>query len=198
MQKVFEKILERLEELSKAFPTDSKDEYFRGNGVAYKNSKDIVEQMYKEHNNGWIPCNSDKKPKENEVVELTFFNSAGIHVGEATYKGNAYFYVTDTTFGYYEEQYDNPIAWQPLLKPCTEQHDIKILPQYYEDVISGKKSFEIRKNDRDYKVGDVFVLREWDSDHGYTGRSYANVIKYVLKDCPEYGLQDGYCIFGWK
>ena len=37
MQKVFEKILERLEELSKAFPTDSKDEYFRGNGVAYKN-----------------------------------------------------------------------------------------------------------------------------------------------------------------
>ena len=31
-----------------------------------------------------------------------------------------------------------------------------------------------------------------------TGKSYANVIKYVLKDCHEYGLMDGYCIFGWK
>lgn len=77
------------------------------------------------------------------------------------------------------------------------KHDLKILPQYYDDVMMEKKCFELRKNDRDYQVGDVFLLREWNPEKGYTGRWYANVIEYVLKDCPEYGLQEGYCIFGW-
>ena len=77
------------------------------------------------------------------------------------------------------------------------KHDLKILPQFYDDVMKEKKCFELRKNDRDYQVGDIFLLREWTSEHGYTGRWYVNVIEYVLKDCPEYGLQDGFCIFGW-
>ena len=32
------------------------------------------------------------------------------------------------------------------------EHELKIYPQYFEDVISGKKKFEIRKNDRKYDV----------------------------------------------
>lgn len=76
-------------------------------------------------------------------------------------------------------------------------HDLKILPQYFEDVISGKKKFELRKNDRDYKVGDMFVLREWNPEKGYTGRDFIHCIGYILKDCPEFGLMDGYVIFGW-
>lgn len=64
----------------------------------------------------WIPC-SERLPEENEVVILTFRNGAGLHVGEATYKKKMFFYVTDTGFGYYEEVYKSPIAWQPLPKP---------------------------------------------------------------------------------
>lgn len=77
------------------------------------------------------------------------------------------------------------------------KHDLKILPEYFEAVVSGKKKFELRKNDRNYKVGDIFILREWMPEKGYTGRDYIQSIEYILKDCPEYGLMDGYIIFGW-
>lgn len=77
------------------------------------------------------------------------------------------------------------------------KHDLKILPKYYDDVMMEKKCFELRLNDRDYQVGDIFLLREYIPEYGYTGRWYVNTIQYVLKDCPEYGLKDGYCIFGW-
>lgn len=33
-------------------------------------------------------------------------------------------------------------------------HELKILPEYYEEVKCGNKNFELRKNDRDYKVYD--------------------------------------------
>ena len=75
-----------------------------------------MERSERYYSGGWIAC-KDRLPKENEVVILTFQNSAGIHVGEATYKNNLFFYVTDTEFGYYEEVYKNPIAWQPLPQP---------------------------------------------------------------------------------
>lgn len=76
------------------------------------------------------------------------------------------------------------------------KHDLKILPTYFEAVTKGRKNFELRKNDRDFKVGDIFVLREW-KDGEYTGRYYIGSIGYVLQNCSEYGLQDGYCIFSW-
>ena len=66
--------------------------------------------------NGWIPV-EECLPEENQEVQLTFENSAGVHVGEATYKNNMFFYVTDTQFGYYEEVYKCPVAWKPKDKP---------------------------------------------------------------------------------
>ncbi|WP_331384989.1 DUF3850 domain-containing protein [Bacillus badius] len=42
------------------------------------------------------------------------------------------------------------------------KHELKIYPQYFKAVVSGKKSFEIRKNDRDFKVGDTLLLHEFD------------------------------------
>ena len=41
-------------------------------------------------------------------------------------------------------------------------HELKILPEYFKAQKAGKKNFEIRKNDRDYKVGDKLVLTEYD------------------------------------
>lgn len=76
------------------------------------------------------------------------------------------------------------------------KHDLKILPSYFKDVSSGAKKFGLRKNDRDYQPGDIFILREWDG-RKYTGRYFVQSIGYVLKDCLEYGLMEGYCIFGW-
>ena len=68
-------------------------------------------------------------------------------------------------------------------------HDIKILPDYFEAVLKGKKNFEIRKNDRDYKPGDVLMLREWDNE--YTGRVIEKSVAWVMYNDKDM-LKEGY------
>lgn len=72
----------------------------------------------------------------------------------------------------------------------------KILPEYFEAVVSDKKKFEIRKDEDDLQIGDVVALAEWDG-HGFTGQRVKREIKYILRNIPEYGLMPGYVIFGW-
>lgn len=45
-------------------------------------------------------------------------------------------------------------------------HNLKIKPCYFKDVVSGVKTFEVRFNDRNFKMGDILVLEEFD-DRGY-------------------------------
>lgn len=78
----------------------------------------------------------------------------------------------------------------------SDTHELKILPQYFQAVWNGSKNFELRKNDRDYKVGDCLVLREY-RDGTYTGSFLKVVITYILKDCAEYGLNKDYCILSF-
>lgn len=75
------------------------------------------------------------------------------------------------------------------------EHELKILPQFYNAVISNRKTFEIRKDDRDYQVGDRILLREFDGEK-YTNRKTRRIITYILREAKEYGLEDGYCILG--
>jgi hypothetical protein len=44
------------------------------------------------------------------------------------------------------------------------KHVLKILPQHYNNVASGTKTFEIRKNDRAFQKGDSVILRAWDNE----------------------------------
>ena len=74
-------------------------------------------------------------------------------------------------------------------------HELKILPQYFQSVWNGTKTFELRKDDRDYQRGDILVLREWDSG-SYTGSAVCVKVTYILQDAEKYGLQDGYIIMG--
>ena len=74
-------------------------------------------------------------------------------------------------------------------------HELKIKPEYFLPVFNRRKNFELRKNDRGFQVGDEIVFKEFDGQK-YTGGFVSRTITYVLKDCPEYGLQDGYCILG--
>ena len=69
----------------------------------------------------------------------------------------------------------------------------KILPEYFKAVHHREKTFELRKDDSDYQVGDMLRLREWDGGK-YTGNITFKQITYILRDCPEYGLMPGYCI----
>jgi hypothetical protein len=40
-------------------------------------------------------------------------------------------------------------------------HELKLNSEYFPLVREGIKTFEIRKNDRDFRVGDILRLREW-------------------------------------
>jgi ASC-1-like (ASCH) protein len=58
----------------------------------------------------------------------------------------------------------------------------KIWPGYYEDLISGKKKFELRLNDFEINEGDVLVLEEWSPEtKEYTGRKLEKRVTYVRK-----------------
>lgn len=75
-------------------------------------------------------------------------------------------------------------------------HELKILPQYYYDILENQKRFELRKDDRDYQVDDILALEEWDGEK-FTGNFVQIRIRYILRNCPEYGLKAGYCILGF-
>lgn len=71
-------------------------------------------------------------------------------------------------------------------------HDLKILPEYFEAVLKGVKTFELRKNDRNFKTEDMLKLREY-SNGEYTGREVLKRVTYILEG-GSYGLEEGYVI----
>jgi ParB family chromosome partitioning protein len=72
-------------------------------------------------------------------------------------------------------------------------HDVKLGTTFFDDVKTGRKTFELRKNDRGYKEGDTIVMHEY-NDGTTTGRTIEKKIVYMLEDFT--GLEDGYCILG--
>lgn len=72
-------------------------------------------------------------------------------------------------------------------------HDVKLGTTFFDDVKTGHKTFELRKNDRGYKEGDTIVMHEY-KDGTTTGRTIEKKIVYMLEDFT--GLEDGYCILG--
>ncbi len=71
------------------------------------------------------------------------------------------------------------------------KHKLKIHPQYFKEVCTGKKSFEIRKNDRGFQVGDKLILCEFDPDNQeHTGRVVERKITYIT----DYAQQEGYVV----
>lgn len=78
---------------------------------------------------------------------------------------------------------------------ASKIHELKIMPKYFDEVIKGSKTFEIRRNDRDFEVGDRLLLREH-TGRGYTGCNVRVLVTYVLKDFE--GVKDGFCVMGIK
>lgn len=76
----------------------------------------------------------------------------------------------------------------------------KILPEYFELVLIGKKRYDFRLADFDIKEGDVLVLKEWDKEtQSFTGREIEKNVSYVGRtkcdttwpqaDIDKYGYQ---------
>ena len=71
----------------------------------------------------------------------------------------------------------------------TYFHELKLEAEEFEVLASGAKTFEIRLNDRNYKVGDLLILREWTPLFFYTGREGHKYITHILHS--EY-IKEGY------
>ena len=84
-------------------------------------------------------------------------------------------------------------------------HKKKVWPEYFDLILSGKKTFELRLADWECKEGDIIVLREWDpTTKKYTGRELEKEVTYVrkTKDFPFFSQEDidkyGYQIISFK
>ena len=81
------------------------------------------------------------------------------------------------------------------------QHELKSWPDFFHPVFTGVKNFELRNNDRKFKVGDTIILMEYDDRAGkYTGRKLRKRITYMIDGIgpgcitPVKGLARGYVI----
>lgn len=84
-----------------------------------------------------------------------------------------------------------------------EIHELKTWPKYFKQVRAGIKTFELRKFDRDYKVGDILKLKEYRfTDPGnlsvgeYSGDEIKVEVTSIItsEEGSVFGLADGYCI----
>ncbi len=65
-------------------------------------------------------------------------------------------------------------------------HELKTWPAYYAAVVSGHKTFEARKNDRGFCVGDFLLLKEFDPlTRVFSGNSVLVRVTYIL-DSPQF------------
>lgn len=81
----------------------------------------------------------------------------------------------------------------------SQQHDLKIWPTYFDAVADGLKTFELRRDDRGFRAGDVLLLREWNPNtEVYTGRTIRCHVDYLLNGTPELGLLRGFAIMAIK
>ena len=64
-------------------------------------------------------------------------------------------------------------------------HELKIWPEYYKAVRDGRKTFEIRNNDRNFKIGDYLTLKEYDPETAnYTGEELTVSVPYIMDNQP--------------
>lgn len=103
---------------------------------------------------------------------------------------------------YEEYWFEQPVDLAELLISQREEtkgrvtlpsiHHLKTWPRVFEEVYCGNKSFELRKDDRGFKLGDILNLQEWDPEtEEYSDRYVCKVISYVLQEWPD-ALMPGY------
>jgi hypothetical protein len=79
-------------------------------------------------------------------------------------------------------------------------HELKSWSRFFRPIVAGERTHELRRNDRDYRVGDRLLLREYDPDSkAYTGsHCEADITSMTSRDVPcavsDEGLNPDFCI----
>ena len=87
-------------------------------------------------------------------------------------------------------------AGSASLDRAPKTHALKTWPSFYVEVAGGRKTFEMRKADRDFQFGDILRLREWEpKTEKYTGRACYRRVTYIMRG-PAFGLEAGWVVLG--
>ncbi len=74
------------------------------------------------------------------------------------------------------------------------KHELKIFTEHFNQIWNGTKKCEIRKNDRDFKVHDALILREYlQKSNEYTNHSIWAEITHIIQG-GQFGLDNNYCV----
>lgn len=75
-------------------------------------------------------------------------------------------------------------------------HFLKTWSKYFAAVKDGSKRFEVRRDDRHFKVDDLLHLEEWDLEKEQkTGEFILCRVTYKL-DGGAFGIAPGFCVLG--
>jgi hypothetical protein len=77
---------------------------------------------------------------------------------------------------------------------------VKCWPDYFEAIMSGEKTFDVRRDDRGYQKGDVLVVQKYQIGEGYI-RDYntmktaevRRLITWILTG-GQFGIEPGYVV----
>lgn len=119
MQEVFEKIIEKLDELIDCNPIDG---YEKGKNCAVSEAIEIVKQEAAEHNNGWISC-SERLPKVEDLHEKSVDDCTCYLIQRRCGIMDVAHYIKVYGEPYFEAnsiKMKDVVAWHPLPEPYTK------------------------------------------------------------------------------
>ena len=83
-------------------------------------------------------------------------------------------------------------------------HRLKCHPAMFQDVANGSKVFEVRKDDRGFRIGDILELKEWPqpdvADYHFDTSAYRlptlrRKVTYILSG-GQWGVEPGFVVMG--
>lgn len=102
-----------------------------------------------------------------------------------------------------EAELDGPCIPKHPPRVGVRVHRLRTWPAYFDAVEAGTKPFEVRKNDRDFHVGDLLLLLRWEPlrkrytmDADGVFRMVFRRVTYVLHGGGTLGLAEGYVVLG--
>ncbi len=82
-------------------------------------------------------------------------------------------------------------------KTYGRMHALKTSHNVWRDIFEGRKTFEYRKNDRDYRAGDTLLLMDYYPETESTGGEIHAEVTYLLRG-GQFGIPEDYCIMQFK
>ena len=84
-----------------------------------------------------------------------------------------------------------------FLENGSRYHVLKTINPYFSDVQNGVKTFEIRKNDRDFQVGDYLILVLFKNYSKTFDENKFLLTRIIYKlEGGKFGIDPEYCILG--